>query len=552
MIKILGAEKLDDLCLEILRSSGIAVDVVDPLQASRSELLEKIGEYDGLIVRSKIKVDEELLSRGRKLKIVGRAGVGYDNVDLAAANEAGVLVVNTPDASTKAVAEHTFFLMGMIARDLYGTAQRLKNLTRRAKTAGDRASAFKKIKASYHGTELSGKVLGVIGGGRIGSLLSEYASKFGMRVLIYDPGLPDGRIKELKERGVSTVGLGNLFRDADYISLHCPLTDKTYHLINDAAIRSMKRGVAILNCSRGELIDEGALIRGIQQNKVRGAALDVFEEETHGLSPQLNSLERVIATPHIAGSTSEAQAGIAKDLAHSVVGYLKNGTVRNAIGHPLIDDSLLPFANTASLLGAFASALYGQANITHGRLDLFGESLRGNEQALTQKVLEGMGMGNYVSAVAGAKMRGLEVDAEFIDRRDEVYQNFLLLRLKVDNGLKELGGSPHGNRAKITQIGKFPIDVEPQAPYALVLFYKDQPGIIAAYSGVLARYSVNIASAVTGRNENGNAMTIVSTDREVSDEQVGHVYTALKKVQPPHSRLKVERISLPQHVVNGR
>jgi len=335
-MKVVVAEKISSSAVDLLREPRWTIVTADQIEGKLAAQLESA---DGLIVRSAVQVDAELLEHASKLRVIGRAGVGVDNIDLEAATRKGIAVMNTPGANAIAVAEHTLALMLAMARHI--------------SRANELMHAGKWEKKSLQGSELRGKTVGIVGLGRVGMEVARRARAFGMEIVAHDPFVSTAIAKE---QGIRMVKLEEVYEAADYLSLHVGLTPQTAGMINAESIKKMKAGVRLVNCARGELIDEAALAQGLKQGRVAGAALDVFTEEPPKSSP-LTALDNVILTPHIAGSTFEAQEAVGYQIAHQVKEYLKDGVIQNAVNVPSVSHDeyleLQPYIVLAERLGAF-------------------------------------------------------------------------------------------------------------------------------------------------------------------------------------------------------
>lgn len=526
-MKILVADNLSSEGTEILqKESGIDVDVKTKL--SPDELVKIIPEYHCLIVRSSTKVTEDIVSAGTNLKVIGRAGVGLDNVDVDSATEHGIIVMNTPGGNTISTAEHTMAMILALSRNI---PQAVGSLT-----------GGKWEKKKFLGVELFSKTLGIIGLGRIGSEVGKRALAFGMRVVGYDPYI---RSESAKRKGVELVELADLFHRADYITVHVPLTAETRHVISEKEFEQMKQGVRIVNCARGGIIDEKALYHAIKSGKVMGAALDVFEEEPPFGNP-LFEFDSVIATPHLGASTEEAQVGVAVDIAGQIIDFLKKGIVRNAVNLPLVEpeifEGLKPYFKLAEKLGMLESQLVeGRMKVV--KIDYTGEVLGGDVAVITPAFLKGLlepilkeGV-NYVNAPVIAKKRGIKV-VESKSSESEDYTNLLRVELETDKSKVASEGTLFGrNDARIVRINGYRVDAIPHG-YMLVCSHEDKPGIVGQIGVILGSAGINIAGMTLGRKERGGKeMTVLNVDSSVPDE-------ILRKIKEDQHIFDVKQIRL--------
>ncbi|MGO0123456.1 phosphoglycerate dehydrogenase [Desulfothermobacter acidiphilus] len=476
---------------------------------SEEELREIIGEYDALIVRSATKVTARVLEAARRLKIIGRAGVGVDNIDLKAATARGVIVANAPGGNTVAAAEHTLGMMLSLARNIPEACARTK--------AGvwDRKS--------FVGVELRGKVLGIIGLGRIGSEVAKRAQAMEMEIIAYDPYITEERARDLR---VKLVTLEDLFRQADFITIHIPLSKENYHLIDREAIAQMKDGVRIINCARGGIVDEEALYEALKAGKVAGAALDVFEKEPVTSHP-LFSLPNVVVTPHLGASTVEAQLAVAEVVAQEVLTALRGGFVRHAVNLPYMRPEVLPvvgpFFPLAEKLGMFATQLLG-GRVNRVEVNYSGELARYDVSLLTTAVLKGVlsvalqDTINYVNAPEVAKQRGIKIK-ETKQEQEEEYVNLITVRVQSPDGEHTVAGTlVRGKEPRVVEVDGYRVDVLPQG-YILFVPHMDRPRIIGRIGTLIGAYDINIATMQVGRREiGGKAIMLLTVDNPVPEE----------------------------------
>src|SRR5213594_3900208 len=398
--KVLISDALSPAAVQIFRDRGVAVDFQPKLGADKEKLAELVGDFDGLAVRSATKVTGKILEKARSLKVIGRAGIGVDNVDIPAATAKGIIVMNTPFGNSITTAEHAITLMLALARQI--------------PQADTSTQAGKWEKNRFMGVEITGKTLGVIGCGNIGSIVADRGHGLRMKVIAYDPFLSPERARDL---GVEKVELAELFKRADFITLHTPLTDKTKNIIDAAAIATMRKGVRIVNCARGGLVDEAALRQALDSGQVAGAAFDVFVEEPAKTNPLFGHPD-VVCTPHLGAATTEAQENVALQVAEQMSDYLLTGAISNAVNFPSITAEeaprLKPFIKLAEQLGSFADQLT-ESGILKVEITYEGHVAEMKIKALTSAALSGLlrpmlGDVNVVSAPAVAKERGMVVD----------------------------------------------------------------------------------------------------------------------------------------------
>jgi D-3-phosphoglycerate dehydrogenase len=501
MPKVLVSDPIDQVGIDIL-SQVAQVDVKTSL--TPEELVQVIPEYDALMIRSGTRVTQAVIDAGKQLKIIGRAGVGVDNVDVPAATRRGILVVNSPEGNTVAAAEHAVAMMLSLSRFIPDANQSVKS--------------GKWDRKSFTGVEVYKKTLGVVGLGKIGAHVAGIARSMGMRRLAYDPFLSNDRAEQL---GCQLVELDVLFRESDYITLHLPKTPETFHLINAAAIDKMKPNVRIINCARGGIIDEAALAEAVQQGKIGGAALDVYEEEPLGESALRSLGKEVILTPHLGASTEEAQVNVAIDVAEQIRDVILGLPARSAVNipglRPDLMEKLRPYLQLAETLGNLVSQLAG-GRIESLTVKLQGELATNESQPVVVAALKGLlshalqERVNYVNASIEAKERGIRV-IETRDASVKDYAGSLYLSAKGSLGEHSVSGAILGDKEiRITSINDFPINVPPNR-YMLFTLHRDMPGIIGKIGSFLGSYNVNIASMQVGRKiVRGDAVMVLSID----------------------------------------
>ena len=514
MPKVLISDKLSQAAVAIFTNRGIEVDVKPGL--SPAELRGIIGAYDGLAIRSNTKVTRELLDVANNLKVVGRAGIGVDNVDLKSATARGVVVMNTPHGNSITTAEHAIAMMFALAREIPEATQSTK--------------AGKWEKNRFMGVELTGKTLGLIGAGNIGSIVADRAQGLRMKVVAFDPFLSEKRALTI---GVEKLELDELLARADFITLHTPMTDATRHILSRAALAKCKAGVRIINCARGGLIDEAALFDALTSGHVAGAALDVFETEPAKESP-LFLLENVVCTPHLGASTNEAQENVALQVAEQMADFLLTGAITNAINTPSVsaEDAprLRPYMELVQKLGAFAGQLtVAQDGAIRGiAIDYEGAAANLNHKPLTGAALAGLlapvlaGV-NMVNAPVVARDHGIDV-AETVHDRPSEYQTLIRITVKTDRNTRSVAGTLFaGNKARLVEIKGIPVEAD-FSRHMLYVTNKDRPGFIGKFGETLARHGINIATFHMGRAAaGGDSICLVSVDEDVSEAVLAEV-----------------------------
>jgi D-3-phosphoglycerate dehydrogenase len=509
--RVLIADQLSPAAVAIFRERGLETDVKVGL--SKDELERIVADYDGLAVRSATKVTEKVIAAAAKLKVVGRAGIGVDNIDVKAATAKGIIVMNTPFGNSITTAEHALSLMMALARQI---------------PEADRSTqAGKWEKSKFLGVELSAKTLGVIGCGNIGSIVADRAIGLKMKVVAYDPFLSAERAVEL---GVEKVELDDLLRRADFISLHTPLTDKTRNIIDAAALKKAKKGVRIVNCARGGLVDERAIAQALKTGHVGGAAFDVFEVEPAKDSP-LFGLANVICTPHLGAATSEAQENVALQVAEQMADYLLKGAIANAVNFPNISAEeaprLRPWVKLAEQLGLFAGQLT-ETSIKGVRLEYSGEVATLNTKPLTAAALAGvlrplLSNVNMVSAAASARERGIRLE-ETTRGQEGAFESYIKLTVKTDEYERSVAGTVFSDgRPRIIQVRDIDMEFE-VAPRMLFIRNADKPGFIGKFGMLMGEAALNIATLNLGRDKpGGEAICMVAIDEPVSDEVLAKV-----------------------------
>ncbi|MEQ8387439.1 MAG: phosphoglycerate dehydrogenase [Alphaproteobacteria bacterium] len=500
MPKVLISDKMSPRAAEIFEERGIEVDVKPGM--SPDELVEVIGAYDGLAIRSATKVTADVLTRASALKVVGRAGIGVDNVDVKEATSRGVIVMNTPFGNAITTAEHAIAMMMALARQI--------------PEANASTHAGKWEKSRFMGVEVTGKTLGIIGCGNIGSIVADRALGLKMKVIAYDPFLSDERARDI---GVQKVDLDTVLARADFISLHTPLTDQTRNILNKESLAKTRKGVRIINCARGGLVNEPDLKAALDSGHVSGAAFDVFETEP-ATENVLFGIENFIATPHLGASTSEAQENVALDVANQMADFLLTGAVVNAINMPSLSGEdaqrLKPYLVLAAQLGSFAGQVT-ESGIKSVRVEFEGHAAEQNTRPLVATLLEGLlkpllDSVNIVNAPVMARERDIDV-TEVKHEHQPDYQTLIRLTVETDTRTRSIAGTlVGGTKPRIVDIEGIAVEAE-LGRYMLFVRNADRPGFIGRLGTTLADHNVNIATFHLGRVKPGDdALCLVQVD----------------------------------------
>jgi len=513
MLKVLISDSLSEDGITVLKKEKkIKTDVKTNL--TPEELKKTIKHYDALIVRSATKVTKEVIFSARRLKVIGRAGVGIDNVDVACATRRGIIVMNAPAGNTISTAEHTMSMLLALSRNIPQAAASLKE------GRWDRKK--------FMGVELYNKTLGIVGLGRIGAELAKRARSFGMRILTSDPFLSPERAQELK---VELVELKELLTRSDHISVHVPLTDDTYHLIGKKEFALMKDGVRILNCARGGILDEKALHKAIKAGKVAGAALDVFEKEPPADS-SLVKLDKVVATPHLGASTKEAQVNVAVDICRQVTDVLLGRGIRGALNLPAVEPEALeivePYIRLAEKLGVLQAQLI-KGHIRRVKIEYSGEVLEYKTSPITLALVKGLltpvlgNEVNYVNAFAIAKERKIEITGSKSSRVSD-FTNLISVEVETDKIKSVVAGTLFAkNNPRIVKIDEFYVDLVPEG-FLIITRNSDVPGIVGHIGTILGKKRINIAGMTFGRKKKGGeAITVLNVDSPISKELVSRL-----------------------------
>ena len=511
-MKILVSDPISDKGVELLKSNPL-FQVDKKVGLKEDELIAIIGEYEGLVVRSQTKVNAKVLEAAKRLKIIGRAGVGVDNVDVDTATKRGIIVMNTPGGNTISTAEHSFSMMMAMARKIPQAHASMK--------------AGKWDRKSFEGTELFGKTLGVIGMGRIGSEVAKRAVAFGMRVLAFDPFLSPSRAKALQ---VEVVELDRIYKESDFITVHVPVTEQTKGMINKDTIAKMKKGVRIINCARGDIVVQNDLFEALKAGKVAAAALDVYEKEPPVNLPYLE-LDNVVLTPHLGASTHEAQESCGTEIAEQIAEALSGGTIRNAVNMPSIDAKVLaalqPYIAFGEKLGRFLAQL-SPKRIERLTVEFFGKAGELETGPITRAVLKTFlenaegGDVNYVNAPSIAHQLGIHVEeTKSTDPID--YAELITVRAQADGVNVCASGTFYGNNARIVRINDMPVEVVPSG-ILFIMHNQDRPGVVGWIGTVMGKHGINIASMNLGRDkEGGTALTVLNLDSAPSLETLAEI-----------------------------
>lgn len=510
MPKVLIADKLSAQAVNIFKKRGVEADVKTGL--APEELAKIIGEYDGLAVRSSTKVTADILKAAKNLKVVGRAGIGVDNVDVPAATARGVVVMNTPFGNSVTTAEHAITLMMSLARQI--------------PEANASTQAGKWEKNKFMGVELAGKTLGLIGCGNIGSIVADRALGLKMKVVVYDPYLSKERADSIH---VEKVDLDVLLERADFITLHTPMTETTKNILNKNTLAMCKKGVRIINCARGGLVNEADLKAALDSGHVAGAALDVFEEEP-AKNNILFGMQNVVCTPHLGASTNEAQENVAVQIAEQISDYLINGAISNAINIPSMsaEDALKlkPYIQLADQLGGFVGQLT-ETGIQSIKIEYEGAAASLNTKPLTAVALKGvlaplMEGVNMVSAPAMAKERNIDVSATNHARTGH-YHTLIRITVVTDRRTRTIAGTLFIDKPRIVEVDAIKLEAG-LGERMLYVNNEDKPGLIGHLGTLLGKANINIANFHLGRNEDHNeAIALVEVDDPVPQDVLSSI-----------------------------
>ncbi|SKA05572.1 phosphoglycerate dehydrogenase [Selenihalanaerobacter shriftii] len=511
-MKVLVSDNISEAGIDILKDKGIDVNFNTDL--SYEELLEEIGEYDGIILRSMTPLNEEVLSHADNLKVIARAGSGYDNIDVDAASKRGIIVLNTPGQNTISAAEQAMGLMLGLSRNIPQANHALHN--------------GKWDRNKYQGVELNGKTLGIIGLGRVGGNVATRAKSFNMEVIANDPYIPAERGKKF---GVELVSFKEILKRSDYITLHTPLTDETYHILGKKEFAQMKEGVRVINAARGKNIDTHALYGAINEGKVAGAALDVHEDEPLSEEhPLLKLEERAIVSPHLGGTTVEAMDNVAIDAAKQAASVLQGGLPRTPLNVPTLQPEAMkeiqPYINLAEKLGSFY-AQWGEGRIKELKIIYNGVIANQEIKPITTALLKGLlnpildTAVNLVNASLIAEERGIKV-TESKSSTTEQYSNLITLEVETEEGTNQLAGTVFDEKdLRIVNINGYNVDAVPEGNL-LITNHTDKPGILGEVGTLLGESGVNIANMQLGRHDiGGMAVMVMSIDNELTSDIKG-------------------------------
>lgn len=527
--RILIADDVSDSGLQPLLDAGMAVE--KRVGLGPTELREALQGCTGLVVRSETKVTAELLETAPTLRVIGRAGVGVDNIDVAAATMRGVVVMNAPDGNTITTAEHTIAL--------------IVSLARRIPQANSSLKAGRWERKKFIGVELQGKTLGIIGLGRIGRVVADRAKALGMTIVAYDPFIAPDQAHDLN---IELAPLEEVYSRADFLTVHTPLTNETRGLIDREVLSKMKRGARIINCARGGLIDEDALYEAVTSGAIAGAAIDVFNQEPPPVDHPLLSLEEVIVTPHLGASTTEAQEGVAFTVAEQMRDFLLTGVLRGAVNVPVVGlkelNVLQPYVGLAESLGRFQAQLVDKP-VSEVRIEYAGEIVDIDAAPVTRSFLSGLlrdvsARVNVVNAFLIAEERGIKVTTTYI-RTTSATTPAIRTMILADNSAHSLAGTifgygGHAREGRITEINGFHLEATPKG-HMLVTRNRDVPGVIGRVGTILGEGGVNISRFHLGRRERGGeAMAVIETDAPVERETL----QALRALEPVISARPIE------------
>lgn len=507
--KVLISDKISDDGLAVFKNAGIAFDHLPEI--TQDQIKETIHNYTGWVIRSRSRATADIIERADKLRVIGRAGVGVDNVDTAAATRKGIIVMNTPGGNTTSTAEHTISMMLSLARKIPQAHQSMRE--------------GQWDKKSFMGVEMNGKVLGVLGLGRIGQEVVKRMKSFNMQILGYDPFLSVERMQQL---GVEPCTVDEICKRADFITVHTPLSPETKDLINEARFKLMKKTARIVNCARGGIINEPALINALKSNQIAGAALDVFVSEPTPADDEFRKLNNCVVTPHIAASTVEAQENVAIQVAEQIVDVIKGGPVRNALNVPSLDPEILPivgpYMELADKLGLFISQ-YRRGRATKLRISYSGTVLDHSTTPITIAAIQGFVKSasdvpvNFVNAGPMLKDRGVELIETKLSESGQ-YTNLITIEVEQEDGSKNyIAGSLLTRKMpRIVILNDKHFNAVPEGNL-IIIENEDVPGIIGAVGTVFGKNAVNIGQMTWGRKTADNtAMTIINIDTEVKED----------------------------------
>lgn len=508
-MKVLISDNLAPIGAKILQDAGLEVDINTGL--APEELKKIIPNYDGLVIRSATKATAEIIEAADNLKVIGRAGIGLDNVDIPAASGRGIVVMNAPDGNATTAAEHAISMMMALTRNIPQATISMK--------------AEKWEKKKFQGREVTGKTLGIVGIGRIGSIVADRAHGLHMKVIAYDPHMP----KELVEKmGIELVSLDELCQRSDFISVHVPLTKETKHVISTNEFKAMKKDARFIDCARGGVVDEKALYEALTTGEIAGAALDVFEVEPTNLENcPLLALDNFICTPHLGASTAEAQENVAIAIAEQMSDYLNNGTVTNAVNVPSVSAEVLskvkPYIALAEMLGSLHMQI-AKGGVEEINIEYIGDLAEMNSSPVTVAFLKGLftpilkDAVNYVNAPMIAKDRGIRVVESKTSHSDD-FTNLLLVRVKTTDAENVLAGTVFGKKEpRLVRLNSFRLEALPVGPM-LFVYNQNVPGVIGALGTTIGTGGVNISRMTVGNEaEQGRNVILLNTDKLIEKD----------------------------------
>ncbi len=513
-MKVLISDNLAPVGAEILRDSGLDVDINTGM--APDELKKVIGAYDGLVIRSATRVTAEIIEAADNLKVVGRAGIGLDNVDIPAASKRGIVVMNAPDGNATTAAEHAIAMMMSLTRNVPQA------------TASMKAGKWEKKKFSGH--EVTGKTLGIVGIGRIGSIVADRGQGLRMKVIAFDPHMPKDLVEKI---GVELVSLEELFRRADYVSVHVPYIKETHHIVSKDMIALMKPEAMLVDCARGGVVDEDALYEALKDGRIAGAALDVFANEpTTKENCPLLGLDSFICTPHLGASTAEAQENVAVAIGEQMSAYLNRGVVSNAVNVPSVSADVLskvgPFITLAERLGSFHMQL-ARGGVEEVAIEFSGELCEIDSGPITVALLKGLfapilkDAVNFVNAPFIAKERGINV-VESKSSKSQAFTSLLTVRVKTTEGENVAAGTVFGkSETRLVRFNTFRLEALPSGPMLLV-YNKDVPGVIGELGSAIGKFGINISRMTVGREEEaGRNVILLNTNKPLTREMIQEV-----------------------------
>ncbi len=516
MFKILVSDKLAEQGLEILKKEkDFEVDYKPGI--SKEELMEIIGDYDAIIIRSATKLPREVLEKAKKLKAIGRAGIGVDNIDIDSATEFGIVVMNTPQGNTITTAEHTIALMMSLTRNIPQATASMKS--------------GKWEKSKFIGTEIFNKTLGIIGIGNIGTIVADRARGLKMKVIGYDPYISE---ETALKKGIKLVDFDTLLKESDFITIHTPLTNSTKNMINKETISRMKDGVRIICCARGGIVNEDDLYEALKSGKVKGAALDVFAKEPPDFNHPLFKCDNFICTPHLGASTTEAQINVAIAIAEQMIDFLKKGIIKNAINVPSVSAEILknlaPFITLGEKLGAFVTQMCSDVcGFTDVFIDYYGQISKYDVTPITLSILKGLltpMLGdnvNFVNAQYIARDRGIKLH-ESKSENEKNYSSLIGVSTLANGKKISIEGTVFGkDTIRVVSINNFRVEAEPKGHLILIYNY-DKPGVIGNIGTLLGKHNINIGNMQFGREKPGGmAISLLEVDEKVSPELIEEI-----------------------------